>query len=62
MKLTPTQIGNPDARQNTMTDSGKLRLLADWFDCRQPKEPTWRGTEVQEDLRRIADDLAAQGE
>lgn len=37
------------------TDSGKLRLLADWFDATRPNEPT----EVQDDLRRIADDLDA---
>lgn len=42
------------------TDSEKLRLLADWFDNMQDlnKFPEWSDSrEVQEDLRRIADNL-----
>ena len=40
-----------------MTDSKKLRLLADWFDAEQAsdRQPAWNdSTEVQDDLRRIA--------
>ena len=38
-----------------MTDSERLRVLADWFD----KSPQWspENNEVQQDLRRIADEL-----
>ncbi len=36
-----------------MTDAEKLRALADWFDVRDAKEGR-TGTEVQDDLRRIA--------
>lgn len=36
------------------SDTQKLRWLADWFDVRDRQEEH-RGTEVQDDLRRIAD-------
>ena len=42
-----------------MTDSEKLRILADWFDSEQATG-RWGespGHEVQNDLRRIADKL-----
>lgn len=42
-----------------MTDSEKLRRLADWFD-RSPKTMSTKNGEVQRDLRRIADDLERQ--
>ncbi len=37
-----------------MTDGDKLRALADWFDVDDRKKGR-TGTEVQDDLRRIAD-------
>lgn len=38
------------------TDAEKLRLLADWFDNRDALDNN-QDTEVQDDLRRIADTL-----
>ena len=40
-----------------VTDSEKLRLLADWFDMKYPND---KNPEVQNDLRRIADNLGAK--
>ena len=40
-----------------LTDSEKLRLLADWFDMKYPND---KNPEVQNDLRRIADKLDAK--
>ena len=40
-----------------VTDSEKLRLLADWFDMKYPND---KNPEVQDDLRRIADNLDAK--
>ena len=40
-----------------LTDSEKLRLLADWFDMKYPND---KNPEVQNDLRRIADNLDAE--
>ena len=37
-----------------VTDSEKLRLLAEWFDLKYPND---KNPEVQNDLRRIADNL-----
>lgn len=41
-----------------LPDPEKLRLLADWFDAQQPSRG-WNGTEVQDDLRKWADNIAA---
>ena len=37
-----------------VSDSEKLRLLADWFDAKFPNDPN---PEVQNDLRKIANKL-----
>jgi HAMP domain-containing protein len=41
-----------------MNDSKKLRVLADWMDGQQVIRKDWSdSTEVQDDLRRIADEI-----
>lgn len=42
---------------SSLSDAGRLRILADWFDVHDKKCPLAPsdGHEVQEDLRRIAD-------
>ena len=40
-----------------LTDSEKLRLIADWFDMKYPND---NNPEVQNDLWRIADNLDAE--
>ena len=48
---------NNDLKDSTKTDSEKLRLLADWFDMKYPND---KNLEVQNDLRRIADNLGTK--
>ena len=50
-----------------MTDAEKLRMIADWFDGVQsgtvlPHPEKWEGTEVQRDLRRIAERLEGESD
>lgn len=42
-----------------VSDADKLRMIADWFDEYRERRH-WTGTEVQADLRRIADELEAK--
>ena len=42
---------------NEMSDSDKLRLLANWFDKEQKHRWSDKGAGVQNDLRRIANEL-----
>jgi len=57
MMVIPDEVAPRD-----MTDAQKLRLLADWFDVYDARTPTYEwplepGDDVQECLRRIADQL-----
>lgn len=40
-----------------LSDADKLRKLADWFDIQDEKNGNIGESEVQEDLRRIADQV-----
>lgn len=45
-------------RAGKLTDAEKLRTLAEWFDTEQSQGRwRWDGCEVQDDLRRIADEI-----
>lgn len=43
--------------QPDMSDAEKLRLLADWFDLQDELRGSSSPPEVQDDLRRMADDM-----
>ncbi len=47
----------PKEELNKLPDAEKLRLLADWFDMKDLKSNLILSTEVQDDLRRIANKL-----
>ncbi len=51
-------MNQPTATIAEVSDSDNLRMLADWFDLEQ-SNGRWpgSGTEVQGDLRRIADEI-----
>jgi hypothetical protein len=44
--------------EEAMPRPDRLRLLADWFDAEQAKRNDWTGTEVQDDLRLMADAIS----
>lgn len=51
-----TRLLTVTGKYRMTSDSDKLRLLADWFDKRDNRAMVFN-SEVQRDLRRIADDI-----